>query len=71
MLEKPDAVDVFELRLKCSLEFRSLSSYSSDRVRTREEDRECRGVGLGVGFGVLFGDVDLDELGEKWDVGGM
>lgn len=67
---KLEAVLTFELRLRCSEELRSVSSYSSDRVRTREPLRECAGVGRGVGLGVVEGVFVREVLGERWYVGG-
>lgn len=62
LLEKLLVVDVVELRRRCSLEFRSLSSYSSLSVSTLLEHLLCIGVGRGVVCGVLV----REPLGERW-----
>ena len=62
LLEKLLVVDVVELRRRCSLEFRSLSSYSSLSVSTLLELLLCIGVGLGVVCGLLA----REPLGERW-----
>lgn len=68
--ENEEAVDAFDERRRCSEELRSVSSYSSDSVRTREPLLECAGVGRGVGLGVVEGVFVREVFGDKWYVGG-